>query len=149
MEDRIEKRFELQAPVARVWRALTDYQEFGEWFRVKLDGPFVPGQVSHGRITCPGFEHLMFEMTVERMEADGSLCFPLASLRRRPGIRLFEEPATWSISELQAVAATPASPSSSPVSTAYPASRRAEAFLGKQRRLGRSRWSDRERGVEG
>src|SRR5580698_3797079 len=38
MADRIEKRMELKAPVSRVWRALTDYREFGEWFRVKLDG---------------------------------------------------------------------------------------------------------------
>jgi uncharacterized protein YndB with AHSA1/START domain len=48
MENRIEKRLELNAPVSRVWRALTDQREFGEWFRVKLDGPFVPGQVSRG-----------------------------------------------------------------------------------------------------
>ena len=41
MENRIEKHIELKAPVSRVWRALTDYREFGEWFRVKLDGPFV------------------------------------------------------------------------------------------------------------
>jgi uncharacterized protein YndB with AHSA1/START domain len=45
MVDRIEKTIELNAPVSRVWRALTDHQEFGIWFRVKLDGPFVPGQV--------------------------------------------------------------------------------------------------------
>jgi hypothetical protein len=32
MDDRIEKRIELKAPVSRVWRALTDYREFGEWF---------------------------------------------------------------------------------------------------------------------
>ena len=44
MNDRIEKTIELKAPVSRVWRALTDYREFGTWFRVKLDGPFVPGQ---------------------------------------------------------------------------------------------------------
>ena len=37
----IEKRIELKASVSRVWRALTDHREFGEWFRVKLDGPFV------------------------------------------------------------------------------------------------------------
>ncbi len=43
IEHRVEKQIELKAPVARVWRALTDYREFGEWFRVKLDGPFVPG----------------------------------------------------------------------------------------------------------
>ena len=44
MEDRIEKRIELKAPVPRVWRALTDYREFGTWFRVALEGPFVPGK---------------------------------------------------------------------------------------------------------
>ena len=54
MIDRIEKRIELKAPISRVWRALTDYREFGEWFRVKLDGPFVQGQVSRGQITYPG-----------------------------------------------------------------------------------------------
>jgi uncharacterized protein YndB with AHSA1/START domain len=34
MTDRIEKTIELEAPVSRVWRALTDHQEFGTWFRV-------------------------------------------------------------------------------------------------------------------
>ena len=57
MNDRIEKRIELKAPVARVWRALTDYREFGEWFRVKIEAPFVPGEASHGRLTYPGYEH--------------------------------------------------------------------------------------------
>ena len=54
MVDRIEKTIELKAPVSRVWRALTDHQEFGKWFRVRLEGPFVPGQVSRGQITYPG-----------------------------------------------------------------------------------------------
>ena len=58
MNDRIQKQIELKAPVSRVWRALTDYCEFGEWFRVKLDGPFVEGQVSRGYMTYPGFEHV-------------------------------------------------------------------------------------------
>ena len=49
MSDRIEKTVELKAPVSRVWLALTDHQEFGTWFRVRLDGPFVPGQVCVGR----------------------------------------------------------------------------------------------------
>jgi|SRR5581483_10405400 len=70
MEHVIEKRIELNAPVSRVWRALTDYREFGEWFRVKLDGPFVPGQVSHGRITYPGYEHLHWEATVLKMDPE-------------------------------------------------------------------------------
>src|SRR6266446_6785860 len=53
MGDRIEKRIELKAPVSWVWRALTDHREFGERFRVKLDGPVVPGQVSRGQIYLP------------------------------------------------------------------------------------------------
>lgn len=66
--DQIEKRIELKAPVSRVWRALTDYREFGEWFRVKLEGPFVPGQVAIGKITWPGYEHLTWRATVQAME---------------------------------------------------------------------------------
>ena len=75
MSDRIEKRVELKAPVSRVWRALTDYREFGEWFRVKLEGPFVPGQVSRGNITYPGYEHLKWEVTVQTMEAERVFSF--------------------------------------------------------------------------
>lgn len=75
MADRIEKRIELKAPVSRVWRALTDYQEFGEWFRVKLDGPFEPGQVSRGHITYPGYEHLQWEAIIQKMEPEHLFSF--------------------------------------------------------------------------
>ena len=69
MSDRIEKSIELNAPIERVWRALTDHNEFGEWFRVKLDGPFAPGEVATGRITYPGFEHVRWEARIKQMEA--------------------------------------------------------------------------------
>ena len=49
--DRIEKKLLLRAPRTRVWKALTDSSEFGTWFRVKIDGPFVPGKASRGQIT--------------------------------------------------------------------------------------------------
>ena len=75
MNGRIEKRIELQAPVSRVWRALTDYREFGEWFRVKLDGPFVPGQVARGHITYPGYERLKWEAVVQTMEVERLFSF--------------------------------------------------------------------------
>ena len=75
MNDRIEKRIELKAPISRVWRALTDYREFGEWFRVKLDGPFVPGQVSRGQITYPGCEHVKWEAVVQKMEHERLFSF--------------------------------------------------------------------------
>lgn len=69
MTDRIEKTIELRAPIERVWRALTDHNEFGTWFRVKLEQPFVPGEVSSGYMTYPGFEHVRFEATVKQMDA--------------------------------------------------------------------------------
>lgn len=73
--DRIEKRIELKAPVSRVWRALTDHREFGEWFRVKINGPFVPGQVSRGHITYPGYEHVRWEVVVHKMEREKLFSF--------------------------------------------------------------------------
>jgi uncharacterized protein YndB with AHSA1/START domain len=75
MNDRIEKRIELKAPISRVWRALTDYREFGEWFGVKLDGPFVPGKVSRGQITYPGCEHIKWEAVVQKMEHEQLFSF--------------------------------------------------------------------------
>jgi len=75
MTDRIEKRIELKAPVSRVWRALTDYREFGEWFRVKLEGPFVVGQDSTGYITHPGYEHVKWHAVVQKMEPERLFSF--------------------------------------------------------------------------
>jgi uncharacterized protein YndB with AHSA1/START domain len=75
MTDRIEKRVEMKAPIARVWRALTDFEEFGQWFRVKLDGPFVVGQASRGHITWPGYEHIKWEAQVVAMEPQHLFAF--------------------------------------------------------------------------
>jgi uncharacterized protein YndB with AHSA1/START domain len=75
MNSSIEKRIELKAPISRVWRALTDYRKFGEWFRVKLDGPFMPGQVSRGQITYPGCEHIKWEAVVQKMEPERLFSF--------------------------------------------------------------------------
>jgi len=75
INDRIEKRIALKAPISRVWRALTDYREFGEWFRVKLDGPFVLGQVSRGQITYPGYEHVKWEAVVQKLEPERLFSF--------------------------------------------------------------------------
>lgn len=66
-QDRIEKVARLNAPVSRVWRALTDHEEFGAWFRVNLDGPFKVGALSTGRMTHPGYEHVEWESTTEQM----------------------------------------------------------------------------------
>jgi uncharacterized protein YndB with AHSA1/START domain len=75
MPDRIEKRIELKAPLSRVWRALTDYREFGSWFRVNLEGPFVVGQVLRGQVTYPGYEHLKWEVLVQKIEPERLFSF--------------------------------------------------------------------------
>jgi uncharacterized protein YndB with AHSA1/START domain len=92
MDNRIEKRIELKAPVSRVWRALTDYREFGEWFGVKLDGPFVAGRISRGRITHPGCGQVIWEAAVQKIEHERLFSFtwhpyaaaPKSTTRRNP-----------------------------------------------------------------
>ena len=49
--DRIEKQVVLRAPLDRVWRAISDSQEFGQWFGVRIDGPFVAGRSVNATIT--------------------------------------------------------------------------------------------------
>jgi uncharacterized protein YndB with AHSA1/START domain len=75
VSDRIEKRIEIGAPVSRVWRAITDYREFGTWFRVAMEGPFVAGKEARGRITYPGKEHLTMTVTVRRIEPERLFSF--------------------------------------------------------------------------
>jgi uncharacterized protein YndB with AHSA1/START domain len=64
----IRKHKLIQAPPARVWRAITDAGEFGTWFRVKLESPFAVGQESAGQITYPGWEHVRFTLRTEAIE---------------------------------------------------------------------------------
>ncbi len=68
--DRIEKRVVLRAARTRVWRAITNAEEFGTWFRIKLDGAFTVGRPVRGKITIPGYEHLTVDMLVERIDPE-------------------------------------------------------------------------------
>lgn len=68
--DRIEKTAQLRAPVSRVWRALTDAAQFGEWFRCKLDGAFEEGKSIRGNITLEGYEHFRMELDVVKIEPE-------------------------------------------------------------------------------
>ena len=85
MTDCIEKTVDLKAPVSRVWQALTDHEEFGKWFRVKLDGPFVPGRTSQGHITYPGYEHLKWEAVVQKMDPERLFSFTWHPFAVEPG----------------------------------------------------------------
>jgi uncharacterized protein YndB with AHSA1/START domain len=81
MENKIQKQVELRVPVARVWRALTDSGEFGQWFRVKLDKPFAVGRTARGHILHPGYEHVVFEAVIESMEPEKLFAFRWAHPR--------------------------------------------------------------------
>jgi uncharacterized protein YndB with AHSA1/START domain len=94
MNDRIEKTIELKSPVSRVWRALTDHREFGAWFRVKLDGPFVPGEVTRGQIIYPGYEHLRWEAVIQKMEPERLFSFTWHPYAIDPNQDYSKEPPT-------------------------------------------------------
>ena len=68
--DRLEKRVSLKAPRSRVWHAISNADEFGQWFRVKFESPFAEGTTVRGRITHPGYEHYTMEVQVERIEPE-------------------------------------------------------------------------------
>ena len=68
--DRIEKRIVVRASRSKVWRAITTAEEFGAWFRVKLDGEFVEVATVRGRITSPGYEHVTLQIQIERIEPE-------------------------------------------------------------------------------
>ena len=94
MGNNIEKRIELKAPVSRVWRALTDYREFGDWFRVKLERPFVAGQESRGNITYPGYEHVVWTAVVQKMEPERLFSFTWHPYAVDPSVNYSKETPT-------------------------------------------------------
>jgi uncharacterized protein YndB with AHSA1/START domain len=69
--DRIERSVKIAAPRARVWQALTNAEEFGEWFGCNLQGQtFAIGRRTRGPIKYQGYEHILFDVKVERMEPE-------------------------------------------------------------------------------
>lgn len=68
--DRIEKAITLRAPRSRVWQALTSAEQFSKWFGVSLEAPFVEGATVRGRVTHPGYEHVVLEIVVQRVEPE-------------------------------------------------------------------------------
>lgn len=92
--DRIEKRVVLRAPRSRVWRALTDSDEFGTWFGVRLQTPFAPGATVRGKITHPGYEHLTMELFVERIEPERYFSYRWHPAATDPQVDYSKEPTT-------------------------------------------------------
>jgi uncharacterized protein YndB with AHSA1/START domain len=127
--DRIEKRIELHAPVSRVWRALTDYREFGEWFRVKLEGPFEAGEESRGQITWPGYEHLAWRAVIQEIEPEQYFAFTWHPYAVDPAVDYSEETPTLVEFRLEPTAAGTLLTVTESGFSDLPDDRRAEAFL--------------------
>jgi uncharacterized protein YndB with AHSA1/START domain len=142
-DDRIEKRIELKAPLSRVWRALTDHREFGLWFRVKLDGPFVPGQVSRGWITYPGYEHVKWEAVVQKMEPERLFSFTWHPYAVDPKMDYSKEPPTLVEFRLEKTAAGTLLTVTESGFDKIPAGRRPEAF-----RMNEGGWTQQIKSIE-
>ncbi len=94
MSDRIEKSIELKAPQSRVWKALTDHREFGTWFGVRLDGPFMPGQPSTGQLTIKGLEHIRWSAMVQKIEPERYFAYKWHPYAKDPKVDYSGEPMT-------------------------------------------------------
>jgi uncharacterized protein YndB with AHSA1/START domain len=143
MADRIEKQIELKAPVARVWRALMDYRDFGEWFRVKIEGPFVPGEVSRGHITHPGYEHLKWEAVVKAMEPERLFSFTWHPYAIDPKMDYSAEPQTLVEFRLEPTAQGTRLTVTESGFDKIPAGRRPEAF-----RMNEGGWAQQMKNIE-
>jgi uncharacterized protein YndB with AHSA1/START domain len=125
----IEKQIEIAAPVSRVWIALTASRQFGEWFKVKMDGPFVAGQPISGQITHSGYEHLRMEIVVKTIEPKTRFSFTWHPYAIDPKVDYSQEESTLIEFRLQATAGGTLLTVTESGFEKIPAARRAEAFL--------------------
>ena len=92
--DRIEKQILLRASRSRVWRAISSAEEFGEWFRMKLDRPFEEGASVVGQITHPGYEHVKVDMQIERIDPERYFAYRWHPYAIDPAVDYSAEPTT-------------------------------------------------------
>ena len=126
--DRIEKRFEVSAKRSRVWRAISDADEFGAWFGMKLDRPFTAGATVFGRLTIPGYEHISLEMQVQRVEPEGYFSYRWHPYPMNPEVDYAAEPTTLVEFRLAETAGGTAVTITESGFDRLPSTRRAEAF---------------------
>ena len=141
--DRIEKTVTLTAPRARVWQAIADARQFGEWFRVRLDGEFAVGATIRGNITYPGYEYITMEVVVEQMEPERFFSYRWHPYAIDPKVDYSPEPMTLVEFTLEDA---PGGTRLTIVESGFdrvPLSRRAEAF-----RMNGDGWSEQMQNIE-
>jgi uncharacterized protein YndB with AHSA1/START domain len=126
--DRIEKSVFLRAPRSRVWRAIATAEEFGTWFGVKVEGAFAPGARVSGRITTPGYEHVIMEITIEQVDPERLFSYRWHPYAVEPGVDYSGEPTTLVEFRLDEVAGGTKLTVIESGFDRIPAPRRAEAF---------------------
>jgi uncharacterized protein YndB with AHSA1/START domain len=100
--DRIERKVVLKATRARVWQALTNIEEFNSWFQVKVPGKqFTAGQTYSGQVAYPGYEHIVFEVTIEKAEPEKLLSWRWHPAAIDPKVDYSSEPTTLVEFQLQ------------------------------------------------
>jgi uncharacterized protein YndB with AHSA1/START domain len=142
--DRIERTILLKAPRSRVWRALSNPAEFGAWFGVDFKGKaFAAGKPVRGKITYPGYEHLVMEVQIERMEPERLLSWRWHPAAIDAAVDYSDEPTTLVEFELAEVeGGTLLSVVESGLDK-IPLARRATVF-----RLNSSGWDEQMRNIE-
>jgi uncharacterized protein YndB with AHSA1/START domain len=111
--DKIEKKIQLKAPLARVWGAISDAKQFGTWFGVDFDGPFVAGKRMTGRIVPTKvdpevaahqkpYEGRAFDFTVDRIEPERLFSFRWHPAAVEEGYDYSKEETTLVVFELEA-----------------------------------------------
>ena len=126
--DRIEKRFEVQAPRARVWRAIANAKEFGNWFGLNLEGDFAAGATVRGRLTIPNYDHLTLELQIERIEPEQYFSYRWHPYAIDPNVDYSAEPTTLVEFQLEEIAGGTAVTIVESGFDRIPLARRAEAF---------------------
>ena len=143
MNNRIEKRIELRAAPARVWRAISDYREFGTWFGVKLEGPFVAGQQAEGQITYPGYEHVRWRAVIQKIEPERLFSFTWHPYAIDPKVDYSHETPTLVEFRLEKSASGTLLTLTESGFDKVPAERRAEAF-----RMNDGGWAQQMKNIE-
>ena len=126
--DRIEKQITLDAPRSRVWRALTEVEQFNSWFGVSLMTPFAPGAEVSGQIKVRGYEHMTMTIWIETMEPERFFSFRWHPYAIEPEVDYSAEPTTLVSFTLEDAGAGTQLTIVESGFDAIPESRRAKAF---------------------
>jgi uncharacterized protein YndB with AHSA1/START domain len=141
--NRIEKQVLLRAPPGRAWRAVSDARQFGAWFGVAFDGPFVTGARIVGRIVPTQvdeevaklqkpYEGRAFEVTVDRVEPERLFSFRWHPFAVDPAVDYSSEPTTLVVFDLQEVEGGTLLTITESGFDGIPLARRAQAFTANE-----------------